>query len=285
VNAVQFSLWLRNYHKTLTSSRLPPLIMGVLNVTPDSFYDGGQFLSPDNACAQALALISQGADIIDIGGESSKPQALPVSLNQEMDRVISVIEKIRQYSDVCISIDTYKPQMMTAAVEAGANIINDIYALRYEGALNQAAKLKVPICLMHMLGQPQTMQDNPSYPQGVMAELHQFFSERINACYAAGIEEQQLLLDAGFGFGKTVADNLILMQHLDELSCFKLPLLLGVSRKSTVGAILGKEANQCLLGSIVLAVYAVLKGTAILRVHDVDETMQALKLIQAIQHA
>ncbi|WP_284498332.1 dihydropteroate synthase [Legionella maioricensis] len=262
-----------------------PLIMGVLNITSDSFFDGGKFLSVDRACEHAFNLIAQGVDIIDIGGESTKPGAVQVPLGIELSRIIPTIEQIRCHSDICISIDTYKPEAMEAAVRAGANIINDIYALRKDGALAMAAKLAVPICLMHMQGQPQNMQQNPQYPNGVMAELSQFFDERIDACTNAGIEKKQLILDPGFGFGKLVKNNLHLICHLDDLKHFNLPILLGVSRKSTIGAVLNKEVGERLIGSISIAVYAALKGVGILRTHDVSETNQALQMIDAICQA
>ena len=256
--------------------------MGVLNVTADSFSDGGMFLSIDRACEHAFDLISHGADIIDIGGESTKPGAQQVPLDVELGRVIPVIERIRRDSDVCISIDTYKPTVMAAAVLAGANIINDIYALRQDGALAMVAQLGVPVCLMHMKGQPETMQHNPYYPDGLVSELINFFLERIQACLAVGINKEQLILDPGFGFGKLVADNLNLLHNLNAFKKLGCPLLLGVSRKSTIGAILNKRVNDRLVGGIALAVYAALNGVGIIRTHDVDETNQALLVINAI---
>jgi dihydropteroate synthase len=262
-----------------------PLIMGILNVTSDSFSDGGKFLSMDRACEQAFHLISQGADLIDIGGQSTKPGAETISPEVELNRVIPVIKHIRANSDICISIDTNKPEVMEAAVNEGANLINDVYALRTEGALAMAAKLRVPICLMHMQGEPQNMQLNPHYQNGVFDEIMTFFKERIDACRRAGIDEKQLILDPGFGFGKSVQDNLYLMSKLDCFAVQGRPLLLGVSRKSTIGAVLDKEVGDRLIGSIALAVYAALKGVRILRVHDVDETHQALKIIDKISQA
>ena len=259
--------------------------MGVLNITSDSFFDGGSFLSMHRACEHAFNLIVQGADIIDIGGESTKPGAIEVPLDLELSRVIPVIQQIRANSDICISIDTYKPEVMKAAVHAGANIINDIYALRKDGALEMARTLNVPVCLMHMQGKPQNMQENPTYPDGVMSDLIHFFSERLDACMHAGINRKQLILDPGFGFGKRVKDNLILINKLNELCQFKLPILLGVSRKSTIGAVLGKKAAQRLIGSIALAVYAAQKGVSIIRTHDVDETNQALQMIEAVNQS
>ena len=256
--------------------------MGVLNITNDSFSDGGNYLDSEKAYEQAMHLINEGADLIDIGGESSKPGALEVPINVELERVVPVIKKIRAVSDICISIDTYKPEIMHAAVEAGANIINDVFALQKEGSLEMAAHLAMPICLMHMQGKPQTMQKNPSYSAGIIPEIMKFFSERIKRCVAIGIRKDRLILDPGFGFGKKVADNMLLLKDIVSFKQFNLPLLLGVSRKSTIGVLLNKDVNERLIGSVALAVYAALQGVAILRVHDVDETKQALHLINMI---
>ncbi|KTD59160.1 dihydropteroate synthase [Legionella shakespearei] len=283
----QFTGWLER--KSQPESQLvfeKPLIMGILNSTADSFSDGGDFLSMDRACEHAFNLIDHGADIIDIGGESTKPGAVQVSLDEELSRVIPVIEQIRKNSEVCISIDTYKPEVMEAAIEAGANIINDVYALGKEGALAMASRLNVPVCLMHMQGEPLTMQNNPDYPDGIMDALVRFFAERIEACELAGLNKKQLILDPGFGFGKKVKHNLNLVRRLNELNDFNLPLLLGVSRKSTIGAVLDKDVTQRLIGSIALALYATIKGgVGILRTHDVDETRQALQMVEAVAQA
>ncbi|STY28043.1 Dihydropteroate synthase [Legionella wadsworthii] len=278
MNASQFTAWLESQ----PNAHVKPLIMGILNVTPDSFSDGGQFLSSDKAIDHALQLISQGADLIDIGGQSSRPGAQEVSLELELNRVIPVIEKIRTYSDICISIDTSKPEVMNAAVGAGANIINDIYALRAPGALEMAAQLAVPVCLMHMQGAPQNMQHNPTYPEGVLHEITRFFGDRIAECERVGIKKSTIILDPGFGFGKQVQDNLLLVKNLDSFATFKRPLLLGVSRKSTIGAVLSKEVGERLIGSIAVAIYAMLKGVGMIRTHDVDETNQALRMINMI---
>lgn len=262
-----------------------PLIMGVLNVTADSFFDGGSYLSVDKACNHAFKLIEQGVDIIDIGGESTKPGAEYVPLEIELERVIPVIQNIRLQSDICISIDTYKPETMEAAVHAGANIINDIYALQQVGSLAMAAKLNVPVCLMHMQGTPQTMQKNPDYPQGIINELTHFFTQRIAACTAAGISLKNIILDPGFGFGKQVQHNLQIIYNLQKFTEFKTPILLGVSRKSAVGALLNKEVNERLVGSLAFAVYAALQGVGLLRTHDVSETKQAIQILDAIYQA
>ena len=279
----QFDVWLQlQSQPSLSDVFKKPLIMGVLNRTSDSFSDGGAFLSLEHAGEHALHLISCGADIIDIGGESTRPGASHVPLELELERVLPLIEYIRTYSDVCISIDTYKPEVMEAAVHAGANIINDVYALRQKGALAMAAQLAVPVCLMHMQGQPGTMQNNPQYPEGILHELLNFFTDRIEACKNAGINTNQLLLDPGFGFGKNVADNLKVLACVKRFKDFNQPLLLGVSRKSTIGALLHKEVGERLIGGIAIAVYAALHGIALLRTHDVDETNQALHIIDAI---
>jgi dihydropteroate synthase len=260
-----------------------PLIMGVLNVTPDSFSDAGHYFSTEKACTRALEMVKHGVDIIDIGGESSKPGAQVVSLDEELTRVIPVIEKLVQYTDVCISIDTYKPEVMRAAVMSGAGMINDIYALRIRNALKVAASLDVPICLMHMQGNPQSMQINPTYPLGVISEISHFFEERIQACLDAGIKKTRLILDPGIGFGKCLEDNRQILAKLDAWEDFQLPLLLGVSRKSTIGALLNKPVDDRLIGGLTLAIYAAFKGIGIIRTHDVDETNQVLSIIDCIK--
>ncbi|MGL5742386.1 MAG: dihydropteroate synthase [Legionella sp.] len=285
MNPTQFLSWLEGQHQPSRAHPKKPLIMGVLNVTSDSFSDGGQFISMDRACEHAFHLITQGADLIDIGGQSTRPGAQSVSVEVELERVIPVIEQIRVNTDICISIDTNKPEVMEAAVSAGANVINDVYALRTDGALATAVKLAVPICLMHMQGEPLNMQHNPHYPQGVIAEVMDFFTQRIAACEQAGITRKSIILDPGFGFGKKVQDNLLLVKKLDSFSPFGMPLLLGVSRKSTIGALLAKEVSERLIGSIAVAAYAALQGVGIIRTHDVDETNQALHIIDMICQA
>jgi len=259
--------------------------MGVLNVTPDSFSDGGKFLDPTHACKQAILMVEQGADIIDIGGESSKPGALPVSSSEELARVIPVIEQIRAISDVCISVDTCKAQVMEEAVIAGASLINDISAFSDPAALAIAAHRSVPICLMHMKGLPQTMQEDPQYVDDVVLEINDFFQQRIQTCVDAGIARERIIIDPGFGFGKTIQHNMLLIKRFAEFQQHNQPLLLGVSRKSTLGAILEKPVNERLIGGIVISVLATLQGVALIRTHDVDETQQALKMIQAIVSA
>ncbi len=258
--------------------------MGILNVTPNSFSDGGLFLTENQACQHAQILIQQGVDIIDIGGESSKPGAETVSVVEEIARVIPVIERIRTFSDVCISIDTCKSEVMEAAVLAGASIINDISALTGAGAIETAAGLNVPVCLMHMQGVPKSMQDNPHYALDIIDEINCFFQQRIDACLNAGIRRDNLILDPGFGYGKTVQHNLLIVKRLHEFKSHQLPLLLGVSRKSTIGTVLKKTVHQRLPGSIATAVYAALHGVSIIRTHDVDETNQALQMVHAISN-
>jgi dihydropteroate synthase len=262
-----------------------PIIMGILNVTPDSFSDGGEYVKVAAALAHAQQMLAEGADIIDIGGESARPGAQPtVSVEEELRRVLPVIKALRQETNLAISIDTYKPEVMQAAVDAGASLINDIYALRKPGALAAAAACEVPICLMHMQGEPHNMQDAPQY-LNILDEITAFFKERITACEAAGINRQRLILDPGFGFGKTAQHNMFLTKHLAELKDFGLPLLFGASRKATIGAILDKPASERLYGSIAAAVLAVANGANIIRVHDVAATKDALTIAQEILSA
>lgn len=255
--------------------------MGILNVTPDSFSDGGQFIATDTALAQARQMIADGAAIIDIGGESTRPGAEAVTEAEELERVIPVIEAIRLESDIPISIDTSKAEVMRRAVKAGANLINDVYALRAEGALVAAADLDVPVCLMHMSGEPRTMQQLPVY-NDLIKDINEFFGARIDACLEAGIKRQQILLDPGFGFGKTPEHNLSLIKHLDQFLGFGLPILAGVSRKSTIGYILNKQVDDRLSGSIALTSMAVCNGASIIRAHDVAATVDAIKICQAL---
>ena len=283
MNSDQFRQWCRD--TAIAQSPLywrKPLVMGILNATPNSFSDGGLFLDPKKASQRARELLALGADIIDVGGESSNPYASPVSLQEEIDRVIPVIEQLRAISDVCISIDTYKPEVMQAAVAAGASFINDIKALTEPSALSVAASQHVPVCLMHMRGTPVNMQDNPQYENGVMEDIHLFLKERIEACLNVGILHDHLILDPGFGFGKSVSHNLLLLNRIAELRRYNCPVLLGVSRKSTIGAVLQKDVGERLSGGLAITVYAALQGVGIFRTHDVDETCQALNMVHAI---
>lgn len=265
--------------KQLDLSR--PQVMGILNVTPDSFSDGGRFVDPVTALAQAKRMVDEGASIIDIGGESTRPGAQPVSEDEELARVIPIIERIYLDLDVIISIDTTKAAVMRAAVDAGAHMINDVMALRGEGALQAAADLQVPVCLMHMQGEPRTMQTAPHY-EDVVAEVRDFLAGRRQACLDAGMAPGQIILDPGFGFGKTLQHNLQLFKHLPELGS---PLLVGVSRKSMIGSMLDLPVEQRLHGSVALAALAVWLGAAIIRVHDVGPTVQAIQCVAAVQNS
>ncbi|MGE5240293.1 MAG: dihydropteroate synthase [Bacteroidota bacterium] len=258
-----------------------PAVMGVLNVTPDSFSDGGVFLSPQNAVAQALRMAEEGAAIIDIGGESTRPGAQPVSAQAEIDRVVPVISALRDKTLLPISIDTSKPEVMRAAVAAGAGFINDVRALRGEGAPAVAAELNVPVCLMHMLGDPRTMQDDPRYAD-VVAEVRDFLQERRDACMNAGIPAARIVIDPGFGFGKTLEHNLELLRGLKKLQSLGAPILAGLSRKSMIGKALGLPVERRLHASVALAVMAVQNGARIVRVHDVGPTVEALRMWTAV---
>ena len=255
--------------------------MGILNVTPDSFSDGGRFADVESALAHAEQMIAAGADIIDVGGESTRPGAAPVSIETELERVIPVIEGIRRFADIPISIDTSKPEVMRAAVESGADLINDVYALRGTGALHAAAETGAAVCLMHMQGEPGTMQEAPHYAD-VVKEVCGFLAERVRCCIDAGIAREKLLLDPGFGFGKTLAHNMALLSGLDALATLDLPVLAGLSRKRMVRELAQCETHETLAGNITVAVLAAMKGASVLRVHDVRETVQALRIVAAM---
>lgn len=258
--------------------------MGILNVTPDSFSDGGFFDNPNIALRQAATLAEDGAAIIDIGGESTRPGAKSVSEQQELDRVIPIIESVRNVSDALISVDTSKPHVMREAVSAGASMINDVMALRAEGAMPVAVTLKVPVCLMHMRGEPRSMQDNPQY-EDVVAEVSSFLGERVDACVAAGMDENLIVVDPGFGFGKTHTHNVELLANLRQLRARGRPLLVGISRKSTLGALTGRDVGERLSASVAAAVIAVMQGARIIRAHDVKATVDAVKIAQAVLEA
>ena len=258
-----------------------PLIMGILNVTPDSFSDGGQWTGKTEAIQRALEMQDQGADIIDVGGESTRPGAKAVTLQQELERVIPVIEAIVPQLCVPVSIDSSKPEVMRAAVAAGAGMINDVNALREAGAVKAAAELAVPVCLMHMLGDPRVMQNKPEYDD-VAAEVKRFLLARADQCVAGGISRQNIVLDPGFGFGKTFEQNLALFRALPDLVAQGYPVLVGMSRKAMIGQITGKEMADRAPGSITAATLAVGKGAAIVRVHDVAETRDALNVATAL---
>ncbi len=258
-----------------------PIVMGILNVTPDSFSDGGLFNHIDSALYQAEKMHSDGALIIDVGGESTRPGAGSVSAAEEMDRVIPIIEKICRELDVVISIDTSKASVMIEAAKAGAGMINDVNALRGIGALKAAQATGLPVCLMHMKGEPRTMQAKPEY-KDVVAEVKDFLSQRVELCLQQGITKEQIIIDPGFGFGKTLAHNISLFKQLEEFNKLGCPILVGASRKTMIGQITGKEVDDRLAGSVTLAAMASLNGASILRVHDVAETVDAIKIAAAL---
>ena len=256
-----------------------PLVMGIVNVTPDSFSDGGQHFQRDTALAHAQQLIADGADILDIGGESTRPGAQPVSVDQELERVIPIIERLRGVS-VPISVDSCKPQVIRAAIAAGVQMVNDINALQDATALHAVAASNVAVCLMHKQGQPQTMQTQPYY-QNVVAEVSAFLRDRIVAAEAAGIQRNRIVIDPGFGFGKSLEHNLTLLRELKKLTELGAPVLVGLSRKSMLGTLTGQDVTQRLPASVAAALIAVQRGAAIVRVHDVRATVDALKIWNA----
>ena len=263
-----------------------PRVMGVINTTPDSFSDGGTLyhreqLDLDRALARARAMVAAGAAIVDIGGESTRPGASPVTEAEEMDRVLPLVERIAAELDVVISVDTSSPVLMREAAALGAGLINDVRALQRDGALEAAAATGLPVCLMHMQGDPGSMQADPVYAD-VVAEVAGFLRQRMEVCIQAGIGREQLLLDPGYGFGKTVAHNLALLQGLPQLAAMGAPLLVGLSRKSLIGKLIGREVDERLPASIALAVLAVERGAAIVRTHDVAETSDALAMCCAL---
>ena len=261
-----------------------PVVMGILNVTPDSFSDGGRFLTRDDALRQAELMLQSGAGIIDVGGESTRPGAGNISEDEEIARVVPVIEAICGLTDVPVSADTSKPGVMRAAVAAGAAMINDVRALQQPGALDAAAELQMPVCLMHMQGQPCTMQDRPNYTD-VVAEVREFLATRIQSCVDAGIDRERIVVDPGFGFGKMHTDNVELLANLRQLLILGRPVMVGLSRKSMLGELTGRATSERLPASIAAAVIALLSGAAIVRVHDVAATVDALKVTQAITEA
>ena len=256
--------------------------MGILNVTPDSFSDGGQFNRLDFALKHALLMQQQGAEIIDIGGESTRPGAMPVSLDEELDRVIPVIEKIRQNSDVALSIDTSKPQVMQLAIEAGVNMVNDVNALHAEGALAICVNHQIAVCLMHKQGNPLTMQEKPQY-RNVLAEIKQYLMERANNCIEAGLPAKKICIDPGFGFGKSLKNNLSLLKEIQQFCILDYPVLVGISRKSMFGTLLDRDVEQRLVASTAAVAIAYQKGARFFRVHDVAETCDVLKLCEAVK--
>ena len=258
-----------------------PQVMGIVNITPDSFSDGGKYHQLESALRHVESMIEAGTAIIDIGGESTRPGAADVNVEKELTRVIPVIAAIRQRFDCWISIDTSKALVMTEAVNAGADLINDVSALQEVGALDAAAKANVPICLMHMQGQPRTMQSDPHYVD-LITDVNRFFNERIQACEQYGIARQQLILDPGFGFGKTMAHNYQLLAQLEQFHQFGLPLLAGMSRKSMISKLLNKPPMDCVAGSLACATIAAMKGAQIIRVHDAQETIDVIQVCNIV---
>lgn len=259
-----------------------PRVMGIVNVTPDSFSDGGAHDTLEAAVAHGLALVEEGADILDVGGESTRPGADDVSVEEELRRVVQVIARLVEQVPVPISVDTSKPEVMRAAVAAGAGMINDVYALRREGALDAAAELGVPVILMHMLGEPRSMQDDPRYDD-VVADVHRFLAERIFAAEMAGIERKRIVVDPGFGFGKTREHNLALLAQFERFSELGVPVLAGLSRKKTIGDLTGRDdPHERVHGSVAAHLIAAQRGAKLLRVHDVAATVDALKVWNAV---
>ena len=259
-----------------------PVVMGILNVTPDSFSDGGKYHQLDAALYQAEQMLNDGAVILDVGGESTRPGAAEVSEADELQRVVPLIEALRQRFDCVISVDTSKAAVMSAAVQAGADIINDVRALQEPGALQVAVTAQLPVCLMHMQGAPRVMQHSPQY-RDVVAEVKQFLLQRAAQCEQAGVRKEHIILDPGFGFGKSLAHNYELLKQLDSFCADGYPLLAGMSRKSMIGQLLNEPVQQRLAGSLACATIAALKGARIIRVHDVKETVQAVRVVTAMQ--
>jgi dihydropteroate synthase len=259
-----------------------PLVMGILNITPDSFSDGGKYLTFSEALKRAHEMIEEGVDIIDIGGESTRPGSEPVSADEELKRITPIIEALKRESNIAISVDTYKPEVMKEVIDMDVAMINDVYALTQPGAIDIIKKSNVGICLMHMQGTPKTMQVNPTY-QNVVSEVQLFLKARADLLINEGIDRSRIILDPGFGFGKTFEHNIQLLQGLESFQSLKLPLLVGLSRKSFIRKILNGEHDDHLSGSISAAIFSVLKGAKILRVHDVKETKSALKIINIAQ--
>lgn len=258
-----------------------PQVMGIVNMTPDSFSDGGNYNNLDDAMRRVDSMIQAGATFIDVGGESTRPGATEVSVDEELSRVIPLVEKIAHYFDVWISVDTSKPQVMTESAKVGAHLINDIRALTEPGAVEAAAQTGLPVCIMHMQGAPKTMQNAPYYELDIYQEVDNFFTKQIQRCINEGIDRQKIILDPGFGFGKTLMHNYRLLATLERFHHLNLPLLVGMSRKSMIGQVLNVPPQERTLGSITCAVIAAMKGAKIIRVHDVKETFNALRIVQA----
>ncbi|WP_165310362.1 dihydropteroate synthase [Vibrio ziniensis] len=274
---------LRTATKELILDR--PHVMGILNTTPDSFSDGGSYTTLENVVIRAKQMIDAGVSFIDIGGESTRPGAPEVTLEEELHRVIPAIKAIREFNqDVWISVDTSKAEVMRQSIEAGADLINDVRSLQEPGALEVAAKANVPVCIMHMKGQPKTMQINPEY-DNVQLEVETFLLDKLAICEKAGITRENIILDPGFGFGKSLEHNYHLLAHLEKLHRFGLPILAGMSRKSMVFKLLDKKPAECMVASVACATIAAMKGAQIIRVHDVEETLDAMKVIRAMNES
>lgn len=259
----------------MIKTKKSPLIMGILNVTPDSFSDGGHFFSPKKAIDHAYQMLDEGADMIDIGGESTKPGALPVSIDEEIARIKPVLEALKNETNLYLSLDTNKAKVMELGLDLGVSMINDVYALRNEGAMDVIAKSSCDVCLMHMQGKPQTMQTNPQY-NDVVNEVKSFLSDRINACIKNDIHQDRIVIDPGFGFGKTFEDNLNVFNSITQFQDLKSPMLIGISRKSMIRTIIGDNEDDIIQLSAFMAALAAQRGASILRVHDVKETQKAL---------
>lgn len=281
MNLQQYRIW----HQQWLDTKLPnpkPLVMGIINVTPDSFFDGGKHAQQAQAIKQAQTLIEEGVDILDIGGESSRPGADMVSEQEEMDRVLPVIKAIRDHSDIMISIDTYKPTVMQASIELGANLINDISGFPDQTTRQWLATTNLPICIMHMQTNPKTMQTDPRYPDGIVTTIKQFFKQRTDECNADGILSENIIIDPGFGFGKRVEHNLLILQQLKKFTEMSFPVLLGVSRKSTLGHVTNCDLQDRLAPGLAATIYSQLQGVGIFRTHDVAETAAAITMLDAI---
>ncbi len=273
---------LRIRDQVIDFSRQRPLIMGILNVTPDSFSDGGLYYCFSDAVKRALQMHKEGADIIDVGGESTRPGAQAVPLKEEINRVVPVIKQLRKETEVIISIDTYKPEVAGEALEAGADLINDVYGLRQPGMLELVSEAKKPVVIMHMKGIPKTMQENPVY-EDVVREVYDFLSAQRDKAFKAGLTPEQVIVDVGIGFGKTLEHNLELIRHLDYFKSLGCPILLGPSRKSFIGLILDLPVEERLEGTLAVVAIGVIKGANILRVHDVREALRAVKVADALK--
>jgi dihydropteroate synthase len=270
--------------RTRTLDLAEPCVMGVLNVTPDSFSDGGRHFERDSAIAAGLRMVEEGAAIVDVGGESTRPGAALVSIQEELDRVVPVLEALAARAPVVLSVDTSKPEVITAALQAGAHMVNDVRALQLPGALAAAVAGQAAVCVMHMRGEPATMQQSPHYDD-VVGEVHSFLARRVAACHDAGIPAESICVDPGIGFGKDYSHNLALLQNLRRFTDLGAPLLLGVSRKSLIGIMTGRPAQERLAGSVALAALAVRAGVAIVRAHDVAATVDAVKVAAALRGA